>query len=233
MIPGDGIGPEVIAEALQVLDAVLPGVQTTEYDLGARRYHATGEALPDSVLEELRTHDAILLGAIGDPSVPSGVLERGLLLRIRFALDHPDLIVVHGRELRQLDDEQAHTVRALQRRYVDVWVAVLRSLNPDLLLGASDPLPLGSWLFIPRRRTTATGTPAAVAATGTALMASPLYTTEALATYLGITVATLENWASAGYGPTPIQLGGLVRYAAADVEAWLAAQIELSQGLGG
>ena len=88
MIPGDGIGPEVIAEALQVLDAVLPGVQTTEYDLGARRYHATGEALPDSVLEELRTHDAILLGAIGDPSVPSGVLERGLLLRIRFALDH-------------------------------------------------------------------------------------------------------------------------------------------------
>ena len=88
VIPGDGIGPEVIAEALDVLDAVLPGVQKTEYDLGARRYHATGEALPDSVLDELRTHDAILLGAIGDPSVPSGVLERGLLLRIRFALDH-------------------------------------------------------------------------------------------------------------------------------------------------
>jgi excisionase family DNA binding protein len=67
-----------------------------------------------------------------------------------------------------------------------------------------------------------------MAATSTALMASPLYTPEALAAYLGITVATLENWASAGYGPTPIQLGGLVRYAAADVEAWLAAQIELS-----
>ena len=88
VIAGDGIGPEVIAEAVKVLDAVLPGVQKTEYDLGARRYHATGEVLPDSVVPELRQHDAILLGAIGDPSVPSGVLERGLLLRLRFALDH-------------------------------------------------------------------------------------------------------------------------------------------------
>ncbi|MGK8523491.1 3-isopropylmalate dehydrogenase [Nocardia asteroides] len=88
VIPGDGIGPEVIAEALKALDVVLPGVEKTEYDLGARRYHATGEILPDSVLPELKQHDAILLGAIGDPSVPSGVLERGLLLRTRFALDH-------------------------------------------------------------------------------------------------------------------------------------------------
>ncbi len=88
VIPGDGIGPEVIDEALQVLDVVLPGVQRTEYDLGARRYHATGEVLPPSVLEELRGYDAILLGAIGDPSVPSGLLERGLLLKTRFALDH-------------------------------------------------------------------------------------------------------------------------------------------------
>ncbi|MFV9633546.1 3-isopropylmalate dehydrogenase [Mycobacterium neumannii] len=88
IIAGDGIGPEVVGEAVKVLDAVLPGVQKTPYDLGARRYHATGEVLPDSVLDELRGHDAILLGAIGDPSVPSGVLERGLLLRIRFELDH-------------------------------------------------------------------------------------------------------------------------------------------------
>lgn len=88
VIGGDGIGPEVTAEALKVLDAVLPGVDKTEYDLGARRYHATGELLPDSVIDELRAHDAILLGAIGDPSVPSGVLERGLLLRLRFELDH-------------------------------------------------------------------------------------------------------------------------------------------------
>jgi 3-isopropylmalate dehydrogenase len=88
IIAGDGIGPEVVGEAVKVLDAVRPGVEKTNYDLGARRYHATGEVLPESVLDELRAHDAILLGAIGDPSVPSGVLERGLLLKIRFALDH-------------------------------------------------------------------------------------------------------------------------------------------------
>lgn len=91
-MPGDGIGPEVVAEGLKVLDAVAPlagaSVERTEYDLGARRWHATGETLPDSVLAELREQDAILLGAVGDPTVPSGVLERGLLLRLRFALDH-------------------------------------------------------------------------------------------------------------------------------------------------
>jgi 3-isopropylmalate dehydrogenase len=88
VIAGDGIGPEVITEALKVLDVVLPGVEKTTYDLGAQRYHATGETLPEGVVDELRGHDAILLGAIGDPSVPSGVLERGLLLRLRFELDH-------------------------------------------------------------------------------------------------------------------------------------------------
>jgi 3-isopropylmalate dehydrogenase len=90
VIGGDGIGPEVTAEALKVLRASAPDVSfdTTDYDLGARLYHRTGETLPDSVLAEVRQHDAILLGAIGDPSVPSGVLERGLLLRLRFELDH-------------------------------------------------------------------------------------------------------------------------------------------------
>ncbi len=88
VIPGDGIGTEVTEQALLVLDAVLPGVQPRHYDLGAARWHRTGEVLPDAVLEELRGHDAILLGAVGDPSVPSGVLERGLLLKLRFALDH-------------------------------------------------------------------------------------------------------------------------------------------------
>ena len=89
VIAGDGIGPEVIGEALKVLDTVAPGVEKTEYDLGARRYHATGETLPDGVVDELKGHDAILLGAIGDPSVPSGVLERGLLLTLRFAARPP------------------------------------------------------------------------------------------------------------------------------------------------
>src|SRR3954451_4112710 len=88
VIPGDGIGPEVVAEALKVLGEVVPAAEITRYDLGAARWHATGELLPESVLGELRQHDAILLGAVGDPSVPSGILERGLLLRLRFELDH-------------------------------------------------------------------------------------------------------------------------------------------------
>jgi 3-isopropylmalate dehydrogenase len=88
VIPGDGIGPEVISEALKVLDEVVPEAETTPYDLGAARWHATGELLPESVLGELRQHDAIMLGAVGDPSVPSGILERGLLLRLRFEMDH-------------------------------------------------------------------------------------------------------------------------------------------------
>jgi len=88
VIAGDGIGPEVISEALAVLDHVLPGVETTEFDLGANRYHRTGELLTDEDLTAIRGHDAILLGAIGDPSVTPGILERGLLLNMRFALDH-------------------------------------------------------------------------------------------------------------------------------------------------
>jgi 3-isopropylmalate dehydrogenase len=88
VIPGDGIGPEVVAEGLKVLRAIVPDVETTDYDLGAARWQRTGELLPDTVLDELRQHDAILLGAIGDPGVPSGILERGLLLRLRFELDH-------------------------------------------------------------------------------------------------------------------------------------------------
>jgi 3-isopropylmalate dehydrogenase len=98
VVPGDGIGPEVTAEALKVLDAVAAGsdgrvgFEPTRYDLGAERYLATGEVLPDSVLAEIREHDAIVLGAVGgrpgDPSLPPGILERGLLLRLRFELDH-------------------------------------------------------------------------------------------------------------------------------------------------
>ena len=91
VIGGDGIGPEVTAQAIAVLEQVgqSEGVtfDRTDYDLGARRWLATGETLPDSVLDELRGQDAILLGAIGHPDVPSGVLERGLLLRLRFELD--------------------------------------------------------------------------------------------------------------------------------------------------
>jgi 3-isopropylmalate dehydrogenase len=91
VIPGDGIGQEVVAEGLKVLSAVLPQetkLETKEFDFGAKRYHATGQTLTDEDLAELKGYDAILLGAIGDPSVPSGVLERGFLLKLRFAFDH-------------------------------------------------------------------------------------------------------------------------------------------------
>jgi len=90
VIPGDGIGPEVTKVALEALEKALDGVnvETKTYDLGANRYLAGGEVLTDDDLAQLRNHDAILLGAIGDPRVPSGVLERGLLLKLRFEFDH-------------------------------------------------------------------------------------------------------------------------------------------------
>ena len=92
VVAGDGIGTEVVEQGLLALEAALSGtgstLTTTDFDLGARRWHATGETLTDEDLAAIRAHDAILLGAIGDPGVPSGVLERGLLLRLRFALDH-------------------------------------------------------------------------------------------------------------------------------------------------
>ena len=90
VIPGDGIGPEVLEPALAVLKKALVDseIQITSYDLGAKRYLATGEILSDQDMESLSRHDAILLGAIGDPRVPPGVLERGLLLKLRFGFDH-------------------------------------------------------------------------------------------------------------------------------------------------
>jgi 3-isopropylmalate dehydrogenase len=91
VIPGDGTGPEVTAEAIKVLDAAAAKggftLEKTTYDFGGERYLRTGEICPDSFLDELRQADAIFLGAIGHPDVKPGVLEKGLLLRIRFALD--------------------------------------------------------------------------------------------------------------------------------------------------
>jgi 3-isopropylmalate dehydrogenase len=95
VVPGDGIGPEVIAEALKVLRAATAGAvafETTTYPFGATHYLETGEVLTDADLESLSRHDAILLGAVGgdprDPRLAGGIIERGLLLRLRFALDH-------------------------------------------------------------------------------------------------------------------------------------------------
>src|SRR4030042_1386339 len=91
VIPGDGTGPEVVGEGLKVLKAVAQAegfkTELTEYDLGGERYLKTSETLPDAVLAELRQMDAIFLGAIGHPKVKPGILEKGILLRIRFELD--------------------------------------------------------------------------------------------------------------------------------------------------
>lgn len=92
VIAGDGIGPEVVAEGLKVLDRVASkydlSFDKVHYDLGASHWHATGEVLSDETMAEIAKSDVILLGAVGDPTVPSGVLERGLLLKLRFAFDH-------------------------------------------------------------------------------------------------------------------------------------------------
>ncbi len=91
VVGGDGIGPEVTAEALKVLAAAGVGIDAVDYDLGAARYLRDGVVLPDEVLEEWRSVDAILLGAVGDPApgvaAPAGLVERGILLRMRFELD--------------------------------------------------------------------------------------------------------------------------------------------------
>ena len=141
VIPGDGIGTEVVAEGLKVLDVALAGAdakaETTTYDLGAARWHRTGETLPDSVLEELRGHDAILLGAVGDPSVPSGVLERGLLLRLRFAFEH----AVNLRPVKLYDG-----VRTPLRDVApaDVDIVVVREGTEGPYAGVGGPLRTGT-----------------------------------------------------------------------------------------
>lgn len=91
ILGGDGIGPEVVEQGLKVLDVVQKAegfdTERVDYDLGGRRYLDTGEVLSDETLEDLRNHDAIYLGAVGTPDVPPGVIERGLLLKLRFAFD--------------------------------------------------------------------------------------------------------------------------------------------------
>ncbi len=99
VIPGDGIGPEVVAEALKVVAAAGVELSTVDYDLGGARYLRDGTVLPDSVLEEWRALDALLLGAVGTPEVPPGVIERGLLLKMRFELD----LYVNQRPFRSPD----------------------------------------------------------------------------------------------------------------------------------
>jgi 3-isopropylmalate dehydrogenase len=133
VIPGDGTGPEVIAEGLKVLRAVADAAgfvaETAEFDVGGDRYLRTGEALPDAVLEELRTFDAIYLGAVGHPDVPTGILERDLLLRIRFELDQ----YVNVRPVR-LYPGVSSPVASLQPEDVDM--VFVRENTEGLYVGA-------------------------------------------------------------------------------------------------
>jgi 3-isopropylmalate dehydrogenase len=137
VIPGDGIGVEVVTEALKVLEAVGTKVETTTYDLGAKRYHKTGETLPDAVLDELRGYDAILLGAIGDPSVPPGILERDLLLKLRFELDH----YVNLRPVKLFPGVETPLGKA---RPEDIDMIVVREGTESLYAGAGGVLRRGT-----------------------------------------------------------------------------------------
>ncbi len=131
VIAGDGVGPEVIREALAVLEAVEGGGrhQIISFDLGGERYLRTGEVLPDSELEALRRCDAILLGAVGDPRVPPGVLEKGLLLRLRFAF-HQYI------NLRPVRLYPGVTTPISGKGPEDVDLVVVRENNEDLYVGA-------------------------------------------------------------------------------------------------
>lgn len=132
IIAGDGVGPEVIAEALSVLEQVGqdgPRLDRVAFDLGADRYLRTGEVLPDADLEQLRACDAILLGAVGDPRVPPGVLEQGLLLRLRFAFRQS----VNLRPI-QLYPGVETPIRGKGPEQIDL--VVVRENNEDLYVGA-------------------------------------------------------------------------------------------------
>jgi 3-isopropylmalate dehydrogenase len=104
VIPGDGIGPEVIAEGLKVIAATGVALDTVDYDLGGSRYLRDGTVLDDATVEEWRGLDALYLGAVGTPDVPPGVIERGLLLKMRFDLD----LFVNYRPFSRTDDGAAH-----------------------------------------------------------------------------------------------------------------------------
>jgi hypothetical protein len=143
-----------------------------------------------------------------------GSLTQLLLVeRIQAALK-PNRVVVVG---------TGDSLNVLAERHGST-VTTLRGLNPTTTNRPSDQLPLGSWLFIPKRRA------AANADTSTTALPAGFYTTKTLATYLGVSLSTIDSWNSSGYGPPFVKLDNLVRYSYEDVELWLARQLELSRG---
>jgi 3-isopropylmalate dehydrogenase len=133
VVPGDGIGPEVVREGLRVLERVASiegfAVRTTSYPFGAEHYLKTQEVFPDSAFEEVRRHDAILLGAIGDPRVPVGYLEFGIIARMRFGLD---LYV----NLRPVKLYAEHLCPLKGKRPEDVDFVVVRENTEDAYAGS-------------------------------------------------------------------------------------------------
>jgi 3-isopropylmalate dehydrogenase len=133
VIGGDGTGPEVIREAIKVLDAAARKfslkLDYTHYDLGGERYLRTREALPDSVVAELRQFPAILLGAIGHPDVKPGILEKGILLRLRFELEQ----YINLRPVK-LYDERFCPLK--DKKPEDIDLVVVRENNEGLYTGS-------------------------------------------------------------------------------------------------
>jgi len=132
LIPGDGIGPEVVREGVRVLERAAAidgfGVTLTRYPFGAEHYLKTKEILPDSAFEEIRGHDAILLGAIGDPRIQVGLLEFGIIARMRFGLD---LYV----NLRPVKLYAEHLCPLKDKRPEDVDFVVVRENTEDAYAG--------------------------------------------------------------------------------------------------
>ena len=133
VIAGDGVGPEVVREGLAVLEDVAKthrlGLQLVPFDLGGERYLRTGEVLPESVVDDLRKCDAVFLGAVGHPSVPPGVLEKGLLLRLRFDFHQ----YVNLRPIRLYPGVET-PIRG--KGPDDIDMVVVRENNEDLYVGA-------------------------------------------------------------------------------------------------
>jgi excisionase family DNA binding protein len=150
-----------------------------------------------------------LYGAGGIGSLTQPLLGE----RIQAALKPNRVVVVASGE----------SLNLLAERHLTT-VSTLRGLNPGLTGRPSDPLPVGSWLFIPKRRA------AANADSSTTSLPAGFYTPETLAAYLGVSTSTIYSWNSSGYGPPFVKLGNLVRYTYEDVELWLARQLELSRG---
>jgi 3-isopropylmalate dehydrogenase len=137
VIPGDGIGPEVVAEALKVMRAAGEEHDITTFDLGAERYLRTGDTLTDADLDDLRAHEQILLGAVGDPRVAPSILERDLLLRLRFSLD---LYV----NLRPVVLFEGVTSALAGRAPTDIDMLVVRENSEGLYAGAGGSTAIGT-----------------------------------------------------------------------------------------